>query len=81
MSNDDKTDSKMISGYIMAIIGFAFLILNALNYIMNWKLKLPSVVLGIVFLVIGMGWVRTMKKKKDMGSKGNKSDVEKENLP
>jgi hypothetical protein len=56
---------KIIPGYIMAIVGFICIIITALNYIFHWKLGLPPAAIGIVFLAVGMGWVRKARKPKE----------------
>jgi hypothetical protein len=54
--------NQKISGYIMAIIGFLMLVVNAVGYIFNLDIKNPALtVMGIVFVVIGMGMVRKHK--------------------
>lgn len=60
-----KWHYKMIYGYIMVLLGFILVMLTAVNYLLHLKLKLPPVVLGIIFLGVGMGWVRAVKKKGD----------------
>jgi len=51
-----------ISGYIMAIAGFILILINALDYILNWKLEMPVFgTLGIIFVAIGMKTVRKTK--------------------
>ena len=43
----------------MPAIGFALLLINAVGYIFNLDIKNPAlVVLGIVFVVIGMNKIR-----------------------
>jgi hypothetical protein len=56
------TKSKKISGYIMAGIGFIFIIIGALNYIFGWKLGAPPGVMGIIFVAAGMAIVRKSSK-------------------
>jgi len=53
---------KKISGYIMASIGFIFILLSALNYIFGWKLGTPSGAMGIIFIAVGMATVRKSSK-------------------
>ena len=61
-SKEDK--QQKISGYFMAIVGFIMLLINAIGYIFNLDIKHPALtVMGIVFVVIGMGRVRKDKKK------------------
>jgi hypothetical protein len=50
-------------GYIMAGVGFALIVLNALSYILYWSTKSSVLsILGIVFLVIGLKTARKTKK-------------------
>ncbi|OFY43702.1 MAG: hypothetical protein A2X18_09670 [Bacteroidetes bacterium GWF2_40_14] len=56
-------DMKMTSGYVMASIGFAFLLLAALNYIFDWKLGAPPVGIGIVFLGAGAARIRKSRNQ------------------
>ncbi|MFA5848751.1 MAG: hypothetical protein WC833_02620 [Bacteroidales bacterium] len=53
-----KFDTKITSGYVMASIGFAFILLAALNYIFGWKLGAPPAGIGIVFLAVGTTRIR-----------------------
>jgi membrane protein implicated in regulation of membrane protease activity len=47
-------DEREISGYIMAIVGFVMILINALSYILGWNLKSPAfTILGLVLIVIG----------------------------
>ncbi|MFA6022622.1 MAG: hypothetical protein WC781_00880 [Candidatus Pacearchaeota archaeon] len=47
--------NNKISKYIMVIIGFIMLLINAISYIFNLDITSPAmVVLGLVFVVIGM---------------------------
>lgn len=56
--------NKKISGYIMAIIGFIMLLINAIGYIFNLDIKHPALtVMGIVFVIVGMGIVKKSKQK------------------
>ena len=53
---------QKISGYIMAVIGFLMLVVNAIGYLFNLDIKHPALtVMGLVFVVIGMGIVRKNK--------------------
>lgn len=46
----------------MAIVGFVLLAINAIAYIFNLDFGTPALtVLGLVFVVIGMGMVRKTK--------------------
>lgn len=48
-----------VSGYIMAVIGFIFILWSALNYIFGWTAgSAPLSIVGIVFLGAGMAMVR-----------------------
>lgn len=52
-------NSRQRAGAGMAIAGFVLLFINALSYIFGWDLKSPAfTVLGLVFVVIGMGTAR-----------------------
>jgi len=54
--------NQKISGYIMAIIGFIMLIVNAAGYVFNLDIKSPALtIMGLVFVVIGMKIVRNKK--------------------
>ena len=47
-------DEREISGYIMAVVGFVMILINALSYLLGWNLKSPAfTILGLVFIVIG----------------------------
>ena len=47
-------DEREISGYIMAVVGFIMILMNALSYILGWDLKSPAfTILGLVLIVIG----------------------------
>ncbi|MCX6234351.1 MAG: hypothetical protein NT175_06440 [Bacteroidetes bacterium] len=46
----------------MIICGFILIAITALNYLFGWKLGVPPAVIGILFLAIGMAWVRKSKK-------------------
>ncbi|MFC1769407.1 hypothetical protein ACFLZX_06630 [Nanoarchaeota archaeon] len=51
--------NKKTRGYVMAGAGFFLIILNALNYILGWdKEATPIFIIGLVFVVVGMNWVR-----------------------
>ncbi|MFZ5390784.1 MAG: hypothetical protein ACOZAJ_00725 [Patescibacteria group bacterium] len=57
---------QKISGYIMAVIGFIMLVTNAIAYLFHLGFKSPPLtVIGIVFVVIGMGTVCNHKLEKD----------------
>jgi len=47
-------DEQEITGYIMAIVGFVMILINALSYILGWNLKSPAfTILGLVLIVVG----------------------------
>jgi hypothetical protein len=49
-----KNNAKKVSGYIMAIIGFMLILLNAASYILKTDSTSPVIfILGIMFLSIG----------------------------
>lgn len=49
-------EKQQISGYIMAIVGFVLILINALGYILGWELKSPALtIVGLVLVVIGAG--------------------------
>lgn len=52
---------KQIFGLIMTIIGFILILISALNYILHWKMGSPPAAIGIIFVAVGMGWVRKAK--------------------
>ncbi|HII94758.1 MAG TPA: hypothetical protein HA367_03345 [Candidatus Methanofastidiosum sp.] len=58
-----KNNPKKVSGYIMAIIGFVLILVNAIGYILKTN-STPSVIfiLGIIFLVIGMMSIRKSER-------------------
>ena len=58
----DKKKVGRVNGYIMAAVGVANIIITALNYIFGWKAGLPPAALGIVFLGVGMAWIRRLKR-------------------
>lgn len=46
---------KKIHGYIMAIVGFIMLLINAIGYIFHFDFKAPVItILGLIFVVVGM---------------------------
>jgi uncharacterized membrane protein len=60
MAND--ISKKKISGYIMAGIGFIFILFSALNYIFGWKIGTLPGAMGIIFVAVGMAMVRKSSK-------------------
>lgn len=54
---------QKIFGYIMAVTGFLMLLNNAIGYIFHLDSKAPALtIMGLVFVVIGMGYVRKSSK-------------------
>lgn len=48
-------DRNQVSGYVMASLGFLLIFVNALSYLFGLDAGSPAmVVIGIVFLVLGM---------------------------
>lgn len=58
-------EKKKLSGIIMAAVGLVFIIISALNYIFGWKCGIPPAAIGIVFLGVGMNWIRKSKQKEN----------------
>jgi len=53
-----------ISGLIMTIIGFLIILTNAIGYVFNVGIKNPAlVIMGLVFVVIGMKLSKNSSKK------------------
>jgi len=51
-----------LRGYIMAGAGLFMIIFNALSYLLKWDNDFtPIGIIGIVFVVIGMNWVKKAK--------------------
>jgi len=51
--------NQQLSGYSMAGIGFAMLLINAFSYIFNWDVKSPAFsILGLIFVGIGLNVAR-----------------------
>jgi len=51
-------NKQNIPQYIMAVIGFALILINAIGYLFDLGIKNPAlVVMGLVFVIIGMGRV------------------------
>ena len=63
LTMETKSNKKMISGYIMAGVGFAFILYSVINYIFGLKLGTPSAAIGIVFLGTGLAIVRKAKRE------------------
>ncbi|MBF7096026.1 hypothetical protein [Alkalibacter mobilis] len=54
--------NSKIQGYIMAAIGFGFLVFSAANYISDGENKTPAfLIMGLVFVVIGMKKARNAR--------------------
>jgi hypothetical protein len=52
-------DTRQVSGYVMAGIGFTMLLVNALAYLLGWDSATPAfTVIGLVFVVIGLKTVK-----------------------
>jgi hypothetical protein len=60
---ETKTNRKMIPGYIMAGVGFAFILYSAVNYIFGLNLGTPSAAIGIVFFGAGAALVGKAKRE------------------
>jgi hypothetical protein len=60
-----RAEKTRIAGYIMAACGFILIVITALNYILGWKWGVPPGVFGIVFLGVGMAWVRRSREIKN----------------
>jgi hypothetical protein len=59
-----KMEKRRLSGTIMAFVGFCLIVVDGLSYIFDWDLQSPILlILGLVFVVIGMRSVRRSKKK------------------
>jgi hypothetical protein len=58
---ENNLKKKLIAGYIMAFSGFFLILFSLGNYFLGWKTGLPPAAIGIVFLAVGMGWVRKVR--------------------
>ncbi|MFA5108746.1 MAG: hypothetical protein WC492_04420 [Candidatus Micrarchaeia archaeon] len=56
-------DKRKIAGYVMAIIGFLFILYTVLNYSLGWNLDVPPAAIGIVFLGAGIAIVKKSNKQ------------------
>jgi len=57
----EKIDNKK-KGYVMAGAGFLMILVNALSYLLGWHTNFTPVgIIGIVFVVIGMNWIKMSK--------------------
>jgi hypothetical protein len=53
------------NGYIMLIIGLVLVVLNVLDYILDFGWELPIIgILGIIFIAIGIRDIRLYKIKR-----------------
>jgi len=58
-------EKQQIPGYVMAIIGFAMILVNAFSYILKWENTSPTIfIMGLVFVTIGM---QTVRKQQNTG--------------
>ncbi|MFH1248991.1 MAG: hypothetical protein V1660_02475 [archaeon] len=56
-------NKQKISGYVMALVGFALILMNAISYVFDLDMKSSALsIIGIVFVAIGM---RIIKKAKN----------------
>jgi len=63
-------DEREISGYIMAIVGFVMIMINAFSYLLGWTWKSPAfTILGLVLIVVG---AKTARKTSWIGDKHSK---------
>lgn len=54
---------QKFSGYLMAVIGLAMLLINALSYIFDGNIKSPAfTIMGLVFVVIGLKLANKLPK-------------------
>ncbi len=66
MTNKKPSKGK-IRGYVMAGAGFVMILANALDYLLRLETEFtPSGIIGLVFVVIGMGFVRNEKAKNQL---------------
>lgn len=53
---------KKVLGYLIAIIGFILILISAINYIFSLNFQTTALfVIGIVFIIFGMGIVKKIK--------------------
>jgi membrane protein implicated in regulation of membrane protease activity len=63
-------DEREVSGYIMAIVGFVMILINAFSYLLGWTWKSPAfTILGLVLIVIGAKTARKTSWVWDIQSK------------
>ena len=51
-------EKQKLFGYIMAIVGLAMILVNAVSHLFNWGIKSSAstvFIFGVVFFVIGIG--------------------------
>ncbi|HWQ81621.1 MAG TPA: hypothetical protein VN514_05075 [Ignavibacteria bacterium] len=60
-----SVETKKIGGYVLTVIGFLMVLLNAVNYIFGLKLDVPSSAIGIVLLAVGIGIVKKLRLPKE----------------
>jgi len=54
-----KKINNKTKGYVMAGSGFVLLLVNAANYLFHWDRNFtPIFIIGLVFVVIGMNFVK-----------------------
>jgi len=53
-----KRMNNKIKGYVMAVTGFLMILINAINYLISDKTNPTLLIIGLVFVVIGMGWTK-----------------------
>ena len=57
-----KQNKNKTGAYVMAGVGFAMVVFNALNYLLDWdKESTPLMIIGIALTVTGMNMVRSSK--------------------
>jgi len=56
-------NKQKVSGYVMAVVGFVMLAINATSYIFGLDFRHPALtVMGLVFVTIGGGMIRKTDK-------------------
>ena len=56
---------KIEKGHVMVGAGFLMILVNALDYILNWNYEFtPLFIIGLVFVAVGMNKVKSGKKPK-----------------
>ena len=51
-------NNKKTKGYVMASVGFLMIVFNAISYFTSDSTQPALLILGLVFVVIGMGWTK-----------------------